>query len=514
MSYAENNNKQLLVRMPPSQDDILTPILRQAIIKSDVVSLDEAYCYIVPAIEAIFHACIIVSINSTMLFEAVLMNRSAISVHYMPLHQLWQPLGLPVVHSKTCLWDSLNNYISERWIPEADKMQWAADMFSTGIFDGRASERIRQYLKDFILLDDFECRLSAIERVFSIDDAGIDVIGVHSDDGVAQTSQRYLTNLLGAQQRVSTRKGLAQPITVATVDLLVQWGVTPTLSKLKQAQIGRELGRPTLIVEDGFIRSIGIGLSGEAGLSIIMDDTTAYYDAISAPSRLERQINSNIEITDEQRINALQLIKKIVSFKVSKYNHAPQIDLVDCFPQLQNRQHRVLLIDQRYHDQSVESGLANDQSFDQMVLDALENYPQSQILIKKHPDSILGAKKSYLNFERLEKLNAMHRIIPIMFDINPYSLFSQVDDIFVATSGMGFEALMAGHKVHCYGIPFYAGWGLTQDKQTISRRHRSRRLEDIFHFAYIENSRYFHPDLGTRVSLDTLIDYVIEKAAI
>jgi hypothetical protein len=511
IAYAEKNDKQLLVRMPPSQDDILTPVLRQAIIKSDVVSLDEAYCYVVPAVEAIYHACMVASINSTMLFEAVLMNRSAISIHYMPLHQLWQPLGLPVVHNKIDLWSSLDDYMIQRWKPDAEKMQWAADMFSIGTFDGRASERIRQYLKDFILLSDLECRLSAVERIFSLDDTGIDVIGVHSDDRVAQTSQRYLTALLGAQQRVSTRKGLAQPVTVATIDLLVQWGMTPTLSKSKQAQIGRELGRPTVIVEDGFIRSIGIGLSGEAGLSIIMDDTTAYYDAMSAPSRLERQINSNIEITDAQRTNALALIDKIVSLKVSKYNHAPQVILADCFPQLKNRQHRILLIDQRYHDQSVESGLANDQSFDQMVLDALHDYPESQILIKKHPDSIFGAKKSYLNFDRLQKLNAMHRIIPIMFDINPYSLFAQVDDIFVATSGMGFEALMAGHQVHCYGVPFYAGWGLTQDKQTLTRRHRSRRLEDIFHFAYIENSRYFHPELGQRVSLDTLIDYIIEK---
>ena len=75
---------------------------------------------------------------------------------------------------------------------------------------------------------------------------------------------------------------------------------------------------------------------------------------------------------------------------------------------------------------------------------------------------------------------------------------------------MGFEALMAGKKVHCYGMPFYAGWGVTEDKLSLPSRTRKRTIEDIFHFAYIESSRYFDPDKNSVVEVEDLVDYIIK----
>ncbi|MFP3355094.1 capsular polysaccharide biosynthesis protein, partial [Pseudoalteromonas sp. SIMBA_153] len=59
-------------------------------------------------------------------------------------------------------------------------------------------------------------------------------------------------------------------------------------------------------------------------------------------------------------------------------------------------------------------------------------------------------------------------------DINPWALLEQVDDVYVVTSQLGFEALMAGKRVHCYGLPFYAGWGLTHDQLDCPRRVKQR----------------------------------------
>ena len=58
-------------------------------------------------------------------------------------------------------------------------------------------------------------------------------------------------------------------------------------------------------------------------------------------------------------------------------------------------------------------------------------------------------------------------------------LFSQVDEVHTLTSLTGFEALLRGVKVTCYGNPFYAGWGLTADKNQITRRVRKLKLDEL-----------------------------------
>ena len=102
-------------------------------------------------------------------------------------------------------------------------------------------------------------------------------------------------------------------------------------------------------------------------------------------------------------------------------------------------------------------------------------------------------------------------VIRINYDINPYSFLDLVEDVYVVTSGMGFEALMAGKKVHCYGMPFYAGWGVTSDLFMIETRTRPRSVIDIFFFSYIELSRYFVPDVKSGSNIENLVAFFIEK---
>ena len=69
---------------------------------------------------------------------------------------------------------------------------------------------------------------------------------------------------------------------------------------------------------------------------------------------------------------------------------------------------------------------------------------------------------------------------------------------------------MAGKKVYCFGMPFYAGWGLTQDQLYLERRSRKRTLEDIFYFAYIECSRYYNPDEKRVVEVEDIVDFIVK----
>jgi capsular polysaccharide export protein len=64
-------------------------------------------------------------------------------------------------------------------------------------------------------------------------------------------------------------------------------------------------------------------------------------------------------------------------------------------------------------------------------------------------------------------------------------LLQQVDAVHVLTSLAGFEALLRGKPVTCYGQPFYAGWGLTADMIPLARRSRRLALDELVAAALI-----------------------------
>src|SRR5699024_9665632 len=67
------------------------------------------------------------------------------------------------------------------------------------------------------------------------------------------------------------------------------------------------------------------------------------------------------------------------------------------------------------------------------------------------------------------------------------------DRVYTVSSGLGFEALCADLPVTCFGVPFYAGWGATDDRKPCSRRSRSCSVEEIFAAAYLTYSLYLDP---------------------
>lgn len=313
------------------------------------------------------------------------------------------------------------------------------------------------------------------------------------------TTHKYLTNLLGVDGIKQSNPKLNNMLDLIDVDCFIQWGIKETETKKWQRRVAKIYGKPVLIIEDGFLRSVDIGLSGEPGLSILLDDKTAYYNA-KEPSRLECLLQESL-VSEEQKHRARQVIKNMVENRISKYNHAPNLKLKigrEGYP-------KILLIDQRYGDQSVEYGLASEESFDRMLQDAISKYKNHDILIKQHPDAIKGGKSSYFSDEKLRFASYTDNVFPVNFDVNPYSLFDIVDEVFVGTSGMGFEALLAGKKVHCYGAPFYSGWGLTRDHVVVDRRTTARSLEEVFFLSYICMSRYYSPIRERTCTIEELI---------
>ncbi len=239
-----------------------------------------------------------------------------------------------------------------------------------------------------------------------------------------------------------------------------------------------------MLLEDGFIRSLELGVKGSPSFSIVEDDIGIYYDA-TTPSRLEHilqtyDFDSDIALMSKAR-DAIELIKK---YHISKYNHAPYLDknffLSD--------EKRVLIIAQTAGDSSLEYGLGNSFSTDEMIKKAIEENPDCKIYLKIHPDVLSGKKSSDIDVKNLDK-----NISIISEDLNPISLLKCFSKVYTKTSGMGFEALLVGCECVCFGMPFYASWGITDDRLSCQRRTRKLSVEEVFAGAYILYTRYVNP---------------------
>ena len=89
-------------------------------------------------------------------------------------------------------------------------------------------------------------------------------------------------------------------------------------------------------------------------------------------------------------------------------------------------------------------------------------------------------------------------------------LIKQMDEVYVMTSGAGLEALMAGKKVTCFGVPFYAGWGLTTDMQPFANPRTSRTLEEIVSAVFLRQTLWFDPVTHTECEVEQCLDRVLQ----
>ena len=286
----------------------------------------------------------------------------------------------------------------------------------------------------------------------------------------------------------------------ANAPCVLGWGHKPTADKARRYAAQHNL--PYIALEDGFLRSLDLGCKGAQPLSLVVDHTGIYYDA-AEPSDLENLLNASGWETPELLDSARRAMRDIIRHNLSKYNHAPHAPqcLWGDVPAP-----RVLVLDQTAGDASVTLGGADEATFRAMLEAALGAYPLSHVWVKTHPDVIAGKKRGYL-----ADYAASRGVRVIATDCAPLSLLAGADIVYTVTSQMGFEALMLGKEVHCFGIPFYAGWGLTRDSQTCSRRKQQRSLEEVFAAAYLLYARYVNPIRGERCDIHDTIGLLAEQ---
>lgn len=282
---------------------------------------------------------------------------------------------------------------------------------------------------------------------------------------------------------------------------ILGWGLRPSTKKARA--YASKHGLPFVALEDGFLRSVGLGVSGYPPFSLVVDKVGIYYDT-TRPSELEQLILVANQ-SDELLAQAQTAVDQIVAYQLSKYNHAP-----DFKETIEPDRSIVLVIDQTFGDMAVKYGQADESHFRQMLQTAIEENPQSEIWVKTHPDVISGKKKGYLT--QLADFGSKIRLFAE--DCNPLSLLAVADKVYCVTSQMGFEALMLGKKVVTFGVPWFAGWGVTDDRHSAvqllvqQNRRAERSLLQLFYAAYFNYSCYINPNTGESGSIFDVIDYL------
>ena len=280
-------------------------------------------------------------------------------------------------------------------------------------------------------------------------------------------------------------------VTPATNSLVLAWGRKATARRAEAYANRHQL--PLLRLEDGFLRSVGLGHQDEP-LSVVLDDIGIYYDA-SQPSRLEQLIG--IPLTSAESNRTASLLQRWQDARISKYNH--NRDYSGALPAA-----FVLVADQTYGDASIAFGQATAASFQQMIEQAKVLFPQHTILLKVHPDVAAGKKNGHFDLAALQQQG----VVLLAEDVHPASLLPHASAVFCVTSQLGFEALLWRKPVFTFGMPFYAGWGLTTDALTPPQRRQPVNLLQLVYAALVRYPRYLDPETRQCCEVERLIDWL------
>lgn len=248
-------------------------------------------------------------------------------------------------------------------------------------------------------------------------------------------------------------------------------------------------------IEDGFLRSRGLGAELVAPMSLVLDDLGIYYDP-SHPSELENLIARRVTLTAEQRSRAERLIAQITRMGLSKYN--PQGDALPSLP----TGHRILVVGQVEDDASVLTGAGSIYTNTALLETARTARPEAVLVYKPHPDVESGLRKGAVDLALADV---------VMPRADPAGLLDQVDEVWTITSLLGFEALLRGRSVTTLGAPFYAGWGMTTDLgSTPARRTARPDLAGLVHATLIDYPRYFDPITGQICPVEVVAERLAE----
>ncbi len=250
-------------------------------------------------------------------------------------------------------------------------------------------------------------------------------------------------------------------------------------------------------VEDGFIRSVGLGIRLTPPISLVVDPVGIYFDA-TKPSYLE-ELLLKYEFSQEQLERAEKVIEKIKTYKITKYN----LKEIEWIPPKTNKK-IIIIPGQVETDASIKWGSPVIKTNIELIKTVRKFNPDAYIVYKPHPDVAQGYRKGEVSLEEAKKY-----CDEVVFSCSSISLIEGANEIHTISSLFGFEALIRNKKVVCYGHPFYSGYGLTVDIYPNERRKRKRTLEELIVATLFIYPLYSSLISGKIISIEDAIDEIL-----
>ena len=293
------------------------------------------------------------------------------------------------------------------------------------------------------------------------------------------------------------------PLRATGADGVVVWGRSPYAARGEAVAAARDL--PLLRVEDAFLRSVHpgrsragrswAGRSGSAPLGLMLDGLGVHFDA-AAPSTLERLLATHPLDDSNLLRRARDGMARLRLGHLSKYNiHDPALPPPPAG--------YVLVVDQTRGDAAIRHGGATEATFAEMLLAARLDHPTARILIKTHPETMRGHRPGHFG-----PADCDARVQLFADPVSPQDLLDGAIAVYTVTSQLGFEAILAGHRPQVFGQPFYAGWGLTADRQPLPRRGRRLTPAQVFAAAMILAPIWVDPCRDRLCSFETALDHL------
>lgn len=257
-------------------------------------------------------------------------------------------------------------------------------------------------------------------------------------------------------------------------------------------------------LEDGFVRSYGLGCQHTKPLSLVVDHSGGIYLNANQPSTLENLLNTfDFSKNEKMKQDSDFLLSVFKHHKISKYNEDDFLINLDIVLGVKLKK-RVLVIGQVQDDASVEYGdVVGGWSDRSLILLAIKENPDADIIYKPHPDVLAGQRAGLVD-------TVPNGVLVLDEKIRISRLLDEVDHVYTMTSLAGFEAALRGIKVTLLGRPFYSGWGFTDDRQRPQRRKRRLTPSQVFMLAYVVYPTYYYRSADPVTSaLATLIKIIL-----
>jgi len=245
-------------------------------------------------------------------------------------------------------------------------------------------------------------------------------------------------------------------------------------------------------LEDGLLRSRGLGADLVPPLSLVIDPEGIYYDP-TRPSRLEQLIARSVELKPSEVERARRLIARLTAEGLTKYNIGTAT-----LPDLPRDRHVILVPGQVADDASIRLGTDAVSDNTALLARTRAENPDAFLVYKPHPDVEAGLREGAVAADNADL---------VLAGTDAAALLRAVDAVWTMTSTVGFEALLRGVPVTCLGTPFYAGWGLTADLGRVPARRVARpNLAQLVHAVLIGYPRYHDPVTGTPCPVEVAVD--------